>query len=457
MNSVALPASASSPSALGAEADIVRLAARGDAESFAELYRRHSQPAWRLAQAVASDREAAIDAFRTGFVRALAVHRLPRRDAESTFRTSVLAAVYKAAADAGERPASAGTRRPAANADVALADAAFRSLPDRWRAAVWLSEVENLEVDRIAPVLGVSAAVATQLVARGRRALAGRFSQAHREVPDLFGPVLRPVAVAVPANLADMAQARWSAAGSERDPVLAPFAAWLEEKAVRPMTVAIGALIGLGLIGLGVVPQGSALRAQLGASGTRGLGGAVPAQTCFGLACPSGSNTAGSASALGPNAGFVAPLGSGGSGSGGGVLTGSSATSGPTASPTSPAVPSSPASPGGGGSTGQQTAGNGPGTTPPPPKPLISTPVLNVSATGSTLGVTLLPSSSGGAATATVGGSSGPVCVTAGQTSLGCTTSTPTATKQSSTSSTATPTISSTVQGVTSTVSGTGL
>jgi DNA-directed RNA polymerase specialized sigma24 family protein len=467
MNSVAFPASAAAPSALGAEGDLVRLAARGDAESFAELFRRHAQPTWRLAQAVAADRDAAVDAFRSGFVRALGGHRLAKRDGASNFRTSALAAVYKAAVDrAANRAPAAPSRRASANADVALAYAAFKSLPDRWRAAVWLAEVENFDSERIAPVLGVSNAVATQLVARGRRALAGRFTQAHREVPDLFGPVLRPIAMAMPANLADTTRAHWSTAGSEREPIVAPVAQWLEQKAVRPMTVAVGALIGLGLIGLGVVPQGSAMRGQLGADANRGLGGAVPAQTCFGLACPGGSNLAGTSTVLAPSTGFAAPSGSGG----GGTLTGTSmTTAGPSGSAPSTSNSSPPPTgPGGGGGSIPSGPGGGSGsgpTTSPAPKPTLSTPLANLTITSSSASVTLLPSSGGsGAGTATLSTSGSPLCVTSGQTSIGCATTTPTGTSNdstptssSSTLSGTTSTVTKTVQGVTSTVASTGL
>jgi DNA-directed RNA polymerase specialized sigma24 family protein len=445
MNSVALPASATSPpSALSAEADLVRLAARGNAEAFGELYRRHSQPAWRLAQAVAPDRDAAIGGFRDGFVRALAAQRRARKDDGGTFRSALLAAVYKASADiAAATPISSPNRRPAENAEAALADAAFRSLPDRWRAAVWLSDVENLDADRIAPILGVSPAVATQLLVRGRRGLAGRFTQAHRDVPELFGPVLRPLALALPANLAEIAHARWAVAGSERGPVLAPMATWLEEKAVRPMTVAIGALLGLGLIGLGVVPQGSAVRAQLGASGANNPG-ALPVQTCFGLACSTGPGGFGTAGLLGPGSGFAPATGTFGGGAGGGAAPGSGSTGGPSA-PAPSTGGSQPPSPGSPGS---------PGSGPSSPPPTISTPVANATVSGNSVGVTLLPNSSGsgGLATVTVGGNSA-LCVTSGSTSVGCSSGTSTqstSTLSTTTTSTTTTTLPllQTVQGV---------
>lgn len=269
MNSVALPASATA-SALGAEVDLVRQAARGNAESFEELYRRHSQPAWRLAQAVAVDRDGAIGAVGEGFGRSLrSLRRQSRLDSE-TYRPLLLAAVYKAAVDhvhshsaptppfaARSLPKGKGAHTKGANS--ALVDAAFRSLPERWRAAVWLADAESMDADRIAPILGVSAAVATQLITRGRRGLAGRFTQARRPEPDHLGSALRAVEVAVPASLADEAVARWRALVTDPSARFAPLTGWMNDRAVRPLWVSVGGLMGLGLIGLGIVGQNSSV------------------------------------------------------------------------------------------------------------------------------------------------------------------------------------------------------
>ena len=66
MNSVAIPASAPSQT-LSGEAELVRSATRGNAGAFDELFRRHGQPAWRLAQAVAPSRDSAVSAIVAGF------------------------------------------------------------------------------------------------------------------------------------------------------------------------------------------------------------------------------------------------------------------------------------------------------------------------------------------------------------------------------------------------------
>lgn len=503
MNSVAIPASAPAP-ALSAEADLVRSAARGDADAFDELFRRHSEPAWRLAQAVAPDRESARDAFRDGFVRALRSARTPRRHSAhpTVFRPEVLGAVYKSAVDqAYDRSASPAARRAHPDATVALTEAAFRSLPERWRAALWLSEVESMDVDRIAPILGVSGAVASQLMIRGKRGLAGRFSQAGQEVPEHLGQLLRAVVLPTPTKLMEETHVRFAAAGSERGPVLAPVAGWLEDRAVRPMSVAIGALVGLGLIGLGVVPQGPALRSQLGANASGSLAGAVPVQTCLGLPCSGGAGTsASSRSALGSTVagllGGAGGFGAGSSSSSGSVSSGGSG-SGPAGgagsvpfSSTNPVVTPSgggtvPATtstqnPGGGSSGTTTPSGSGSGSPSPTtkssaPSTVVSlAPVASVTSTGTALNVNLLPSTSGTApVTATVGGCPLVIGLTLGSTTLGCpsssTSSTPSASSNTSTGGTSTPTatsgsstttstsggLSSTISGVTSTVGNT--
>jgi DNA-directed RNA polymerase specialized sigma24 family protein len=455
MNSVALPASATtsaSSHALGAEADLVRQAGRGDAESFGELYRRHSAPAWRLAQAVTEDSDSAVSAFKDGFVRG---GRTARR-AGTAFRPHVLSTVYRTAIDqSSDRAAGPARARRAASGDpdAALADAAFRSLPERWRAAVWLRDVENFDSDRIAAVLGVSATVAEQLISRGRRGLAGRFAQAHRDVPEHVGDVLRPLVLAVPASLPELTSARWSSAGTDHLPIFAPITGWLENRALRPMSVAVGALVGLGLIGLGVVPGGSTVRGQLGAVGNGNLSGAVPVRTCMGLACPGapGASQAGSFQAL-----SLGSLGSGGfTNSGAGSAGGTGSTFGANSGGTNGGGASGGGLNGGGGATNPASGGGNPLNPVNPVTPsLPSTPTLPVTLPTQLPGPVPPPAPSGGGTTVVPILGVGAVTITGGSTLptlgvnvLGTNVPLPAASSSSSTTSTTTP-----LQGVTSTV-----
>lgn len=465
MNSVALPASATG-SALGTETDLIRRAARGDGESFEELYRRHSQVAWRFGQAVASDADAAVQVVSEGFGRALRGLRRRNRTESEGFRPLVLAAIYRAAIDnphshGSPAPVAAGPARSAAKgrskgrgADAAFVEAAFRSLPERWRAAIWLSEVEALSDDRIAPILGVSAAVAAQLVSRGRRGLLGRFEQGRRAAPAHLDAALRPLSATVPAGLGQAVGARWASLVNDPAARFAPINDWLSERAVRPLWVSVGGLMGLSLIGLGLVAQGNGVNS-----------GPVAGGAAYGNVNPPGINPSGALSrgfapinpGSGLNAFNLSSLNGGGSGAFG---TGSTAPGFGGYTPPSGGGSTTPppgTNPPPGGNTGPLGnllggGGTGPITSPQPSQLLPSNPVVNVSSSGSTNTVQLLPSSSGSTSTASLSTcSSDGIGLTVGTISYGCAPAGSTTTSPTSTTS-STSTLSGTLSTVTSTL-----
>lgn len=457
MNSVAISAASSSP-VLGAESDLIRQAAKGNSEAFEELYRRHSQPAWRLAQAVAMDRDAATRAVREGFAKAVRSHRRSRiSDAgDGVFRPQLLAAVYRTAAATGHEHVAVAprARSRAKDADVAFAEAAFRSLPERWRAAVWLTEVESMETDRVAAVLGVSAAVATQLTHRGRRGLAGRYSQARQTMPEHIGPVLRKFALAVPANLADVAEASWSAAGSDRESLFAPITGWLEDRAIRPMWASVGGLLALGLIGVGVLAPTSPVRSNLGANGTHTAAGAIPVHSCYGIPCASNGGAAGGGSSLlggfgNANAFNISNLAAASGVTGGASATGTTGSGATSHSGTSGTTST-------GGSTGP-TGGGGsiPGTITQPSTVLNLGPVGTVTQSGTSpntsTSINLLPTKTGPTASVTVNCST-PIGITVGTTKIGCNSTSGSGSTSSGSGST--NPVTQTVTTVTQTVSG---
>ena len=460
MNSVALPASATG-SALGAEADLIRRAARGDGESFEELYRRHSQVAWRFGQAVAADGDAAVQAVAEGFGRALrGLRRHSRMDTEG-FRPFVLAAIYRAAVDnlhSHGAPApvapldrsSTGTKGRSSKprgADAAFVEAAFRSLPERWRAAIWLSEVEALSEDRIAPILGVSAAVAAQLVSRGRRGLLGRFEQGRRPVPAHLDAALRPLSTTVPAGLGKSVGERWAALVNDPAARFAPINAWLSERAVRPLWVSVGGLMGLSLIGLGIVGQSTGVPT-----------GPVASGAAYGNVNAPGINPAfnhGFQSIVpgsGLNAFNLSSLNGGGAGSGGFFGGGITAPGGGyTGGGNNPPPGGNNPPPGG----NNQLPGSNllpPGTTPSTNNLLPSNPVVNVSSSGSTDTVTVLPTSSGTSTASVSYCPSSGVGLSVGSVSYGCTStsSSTDSTSLSGTLSTTTSTLSTTTTTLTS-------
>jgi RNA polymerase sigma factor (sigma-70 family) len=247
---------------LAADAELAREAAAGDEESFDVLYQRHIEPAWRFAQASAASREDAEQATAGAFVRVLRIVHRGRSAAAEQFRPYLLAAVYRHAIDAARAADEHGADQPGAavmgRSDAPVEhqlDHAFRSLPDRWRAALWLCEVEGYTASDAAPILGVSSAVAAQLTTRGRAGLEARVSpRRHGELPAI-GVVLRAAAYALPVGLAAATKDAWrKALASERRRAV-PAAGWLIDRAPRPLLVAAAGLLAIGIIGAAVVGQ----------------------------------------------------------------------------------------------------------------------------------------------------------------------------------------------------------
>lgn len=398
MSTVALPTT-SAGAAFRTEADLTRTAARSDRASFEELYRRHSQTSWRLAQAVSPDPALAVDAVAEGFSQVLRGLRRRRLSADAPFRAVLLGEVYRAAMDQVRTAKTAApTKATSGSAGTGGAPhappatgVAFKSLPERWRAAVWLTEVEQLDRPAVATILGVSVPVAAQLVDRGRKGLLSRFAQADVAEPDHLGAALRPLAAAVPAAMEGAAIKRWrgslTVAPSGR---LAPASEWLAERAARPLGIACGGLVALGMVGLGVLTVASSPTSNGPAAAI-----SVPPASAGAPVNPSapgahnnllfgpGAGASGFAGHAAGGFGFgtdAMSTAAGGSstgpalaGAGGVTSQAASAVPAPGAPTTGPPPPPGAIVPSGGSSGGPP--GGGP---PPPAAPPASNPVLNV-------------------------------------------------------------------------------
>lgn len=183
------------------DASLVARATAGDLAAFGELYRRHVDAAWRVALAVTTNPDDAADAVSDAFTRVF--QALPERlYAADHFLPYLLAAVRNAAIDVLRRggrqqPSEAAEDRewPALNSgpvDFLLADEdasmvarAFRSLPERWRSVLWLTEVEQIPARDAAMLLGVSPNGVAQLAVRARAGLRERYLQAHLRQNDV--------------------------------------------------------------------------------------------------------------------------------------------------------------------------------------------------------------------------------------------------------------------------------
>lgn len=205
---------------LDAESDacLAAAAAGGNADAFEELYRRHSPAAWGVAQAVVRNPDDAADAVGEAFSRVLRVlHERPERASSLRFRPYLLASTRHAAIDivrrgsrvrpseevAGRAPASAAADVVVAREESALVARAFEELPERWRSALWLIDVERMSTRDAGSVLGVEPNNAAQLAARARSRLRERYLQAH--VPNHIGPLCRDMVAGMGGYLAGTA------------------------------------------------------------------------------------------------------------------------------------------------------------------------------------------------------------------------------------------------------------
>ncbi|MGH9137678.1 MAG: RNA polymerase sigma factor, partial [Acidimicrobiales bacterium] len=176
---------------------LVRQAHRGDEEATAELAARHLHPAWRMAMVVTGSADSAAEAVTAGFSSTLAAGE-PRADGELGFRARLVAATRHEAVSA--HAAKRGSKEPAAGDPIL---AAFLSLPERSRTALWLAEVEGGTVAQVAPVLALDPGATAGIVARSRSRLgvAGNGAE-HRQA-------LRSLIVTMPAGLPEAVVARW--------------------------------------------------------------------------------------------------------------------------------------------------------------------------------------------------------------------------------------------------------
>ena len=403
-------------SAIDVEPDnvLVNRAAEGDSRCFEELYRRHAPAAWRVAYAVAGNPDDAADAVSDAFTRVFQVLPEGRPQAAEAFRPYLLAATRNAALDGLRRqgrltptssvehlekvnPADQAADQVLDSVDSNLVAVAFRSLPERWRSVLWLTEVEGIPAREAAPMLGVSANGLAQLAVRARAGLRQRFLQAHLRAPvaracqfpvdklgayiagglspretakvdqhlagcadcrqqveelEDLGSLLRRVVTPVPLALAAVSLSKWKLAMKSvsmvsRNPAL--------NYARKPIAAAAVALFALGVIGATVFdrPDGDGNSPSIAAQdgGQDGNGGSPTVDQNLDVNTP-----AVQAGAVGIIPGFTSgdfaigvPGGAGGTGGGSGAGGG-----GGTGTPGGP-TPGTPGTPPG-----------GPGSPPPP-------------------------------------------------------------------------------------------
>ncbi|HEV7864185.1 MAG TPA: sigma-70 family RNA polymerase sigma factor [Acidimicrobiia bacterium] len=196
------------------DSELVLQARQGDRRSFGTLYLRHHDAAWRVACAAAGSPTDAEDAVAEGFAKVFAA--LPRMvDRELAFRPYLLACVRNAAVDRHRRTKKLDLRdevpeQVAVTGDpdeIVLADLernlvgeALRTLPERWRTVLWLTEVEGMTPTEVSSVIGIKPNAVAALSYRAREGLREAYLQAHiraeakadcRFTVDRLGPYVR--------------------------------------------------------------------------------------------------------------------------------------------------------------------------------------------------------------------------------------------------------------------------
>ncbi|MDQ1504670.1 MAG: hypothetical protein QOD57_2397 [Actinomycetota bacterium] len=196
------------------DSELVLRARQGDRRSFGTLYLRHHDAAWRVACAAAGSPADAEDAVAEGFAKVFAA--LPRMvDRELAFRPYLLACVRNAAVDRHRRTKKLDLRDEVPEQasttgdpdEIVLADLernlvgeALRTLPERWRTVLWLTEVEGMTPTEVSAVIGIKPNAVAALSYRAREGLREAYLQAHvraeakadcRYTVDRLGPYVR--------------------------------------------------------------------------------------------------------------------------------------------------------------------------------------------------------------------------------------------------------------------------
>ncbi len=297
--------------ARAADAELAGDAASGDVGAYASLYHRHIEAAWRLAQATsASSGNAAAKATTDAFVGVVRLAGRGRDDVADQFRLHLLAAVYREAHRGSDQPPSPAKRKKVGTAVTAVAAGAagpllvnaFANLPSRWRAAVWLQEVEGLPATSAGAILGVSSAAAVQLKKRALDGLEHRVLQAGGRLPlPALAPTLAATLTPVPGEVRARTEAQWKKAVGRDRRRAAPVAAWMSQRAPGPLAVCAVGLCAVGIVALAVVGQGTTGRpAPTGpvASGApAGSGSAGSGSGTFSFTTPTTPNSASGAAA----------------------------------------------------------------------------------------------------------------------------------------------------------------
>lgn len=155
---------------------LVERAIDGDEAAFHALYERHGLRAWRLAYAITGTRGDAVAVVSDSFARTFTALRAGRA-AQSGFRSALLRTVRHQAIDARNAHGEKAPAFQASERTLVLATA-FTTLPERWKSALWLRQVEGIEPAELASIVELDLDATNQIVKRARRGLREQFVRA---------------------------------------------------------------------------------------------------------------------------------------------------------------------------------------------------------------------------------------------------------------------------------------
>jgi len=185
---------------VSSDAELITAVRSGDSAAFGVLYERHSGAARAVAHQYSNTAADADDSVAEAFSRVFTaiqtgggpdvafraylftvIRRVALQGAHSGRRTQAtddLDALEAAfgLGESTEDPTFAGFER-------SVVSRAYKSLPERWQAVLWYTEVEQLNAAQIAPVLGLSANGVAALAYRAREGLRQAYLQQHLASP----------------------------------------------------------------------------------------------------------------------------------------------------------------------------------------------------------------------------------------------------------------------------------
>ncbi|WP_216591324.1 sigma-70 family RNA polymerase sigma factor [Streptomyces brasiliscabiei] len=189
-----------------ADTDLIAWMRSGDDSAYEELYRRHAEAVRRYARTCCRDAHTADDLTAEVFARMLqavrggsgpehavraylltSVRRVAATWTSSAQREQLVDdfAVFAAQAARGAEVSDTDTLdlgadvRAMHEAEQSMAMQAFRSLPERWQAVLWHTEVEDESPSEVATLFGLDANGTRVLASRAREGLKQAYLQAH--------------------------------------------------------------------------------------------------------------------------------------------------------------------------------------------------------------------------------------------------------------------------------------